>query len=47
MAQMWQYADKCMLDDFLDIHRQDYVVAFDENRKRKLVDEICKNISDL
>ena len=38
------YADKCMLDIFLEIYRKDYVGGYEAGPKRKLVHEICKRI---
>jgi len=38
------YADKLMLDIFLDIFRDNYVVGEDKVSKSKLVHEICKEL---
>jgi len=42
-----QYADMCSLVVFIDVCRQDYVGRVDNNARKNLVQEICKNISDL
>ena len=47
MNRVRHYADNYLLDVFLDACRQDYVGKLDTNARKKLVHEICKNISDL
>jgi len=47
MTRVRDYADKCMLDVFLAIYREDYVGAEDVGSKQKLVHEICKVILDI
>ena len=41
------YADRCMLDVFIEICRDDYVGAVDAGAERKQVHEICKTITEL
>ena len=47
MGPVRQYADSCLLDVFLDVCHQDYVGRADTNTRKKLMHEICKNITDL
>ena len=41
------YADKCMLDVFIHICRDDYVGGDDAGSKGKLIHEICKSLTKL
>ena len=41
------YADKCMLDVFIQICRDDYVGGDDAGSKGKLIHEICKSLTRL
>ena len=45
LTRVRTYADKCMLDIFLEICREDYVGGDDAGSKSKLVHEICKQLS--
>ena len=47
LGRVRAYADKCMLDVFLELCREDYVGGFDVSSKRKLVHEICKIIGGM
>ena len=45
LSQVRTYADKCMLDIFLEMCREDYVGGDDAGSKIKLVHEVCKQLS--
>ena len=41
------HADKCMLDVFIQICRDDYVGGSDTGSRGKLIHEICKSLTNL
>ena len=44
LSRVRNYADKCMLDIFLEICREDYVGGADAGSKNKLVHEVCTQL---
>lgn len=45
LSRVHTYADKCMLDIFLELCREDYVGGDDTGFKSKLVHNICNQLS--